>query len=72
MEIRKISVGADYKNSMNYIVGQKCLEDHHINCIQKSDNETIKIWIMNEKQEVLLWKEFTQTIPISIEYNINF
>jgi len=29
-------------------------------------------YIVNPKQEVVLWKEFSSTIPVSIEYNINY
>ena len=75
MDIRKISIGPDYKGgAMHYIVGQKILGDtNEIHLIKlDSDKQSIKIYIINEKAEVLLWKEFTSTIPISIEYNINF
>jgi hypothetical protein len=75
MDIRKISIGPDYKGgAMHYIVGQKVLGDtNEIHLIKlDSDKQSIKIYIINEKAEVLLWKEFTSTIPISIEYNINF
>ena len=73
MEIRKISVGPDYKGgAMHYIVGQKVLnETYEIHLIKLEDfAQSIKIFIINESNEILLWKEFTQTIPISIEYNI--
>lgn len=75
MEIRKISVGPDYKGgAMHYIVGQKVLNDsNEIHLIKMdTDKMSVKIYIINEKQEVVLWKEFTSTIPISIEYNINY
>lgn len=75
MEIRKISIGADYKtNAMHYIVGQKVLGDsNEIHLISFDENKaSLKIYIINEKQEVVLWKEFNSQIPISIEYNINF
>ena len=32
---------------------------------------TYKVWIQRE-DEVLLWKEFSPNMPVSIEYNINF
>lgn len=75
MDIRKISVGPDYKGgAMHYIVGQKVLGDtneiHLIKFIPEKGS--IKIYIINEKQEVVLWKEFNHTIPFSIEYNINY
>jgi len=75
MDIRKISIGPDYKGgAMHYIVGQKVLGDTcEIHVIKLDiDKQSIKIYIINEKAEVTLWKEFTSTIPISIEYNINF
>jgi hypothetical protein len=74
MDIRKISVGPDYKNgAMHYIVGQKVLNDTQEIYLIKYDEikKSIKIYIINEKQEVVLWKEFNDTVPVSIEYNIN-
>jgi hypothetical protein len=75
MEIRKISIGPDYKGgAMHYIIGQKVLGDtSEIHLIKLDvDKNSIKIYIINLNKEVVLWKEFTSTIPISIEYNINF
>jgi hypothetical protein len=46
---------------------------HTIHLIKYYDEtQSIKIWIENESNEVLLWKEFTSDMPIAIEYNINF
>ncbi len=75
MDIRKISIGTDYKNnSMHYIVGQKVLNDsHEIHLIKyKKDENSILIYIINAKNEITLWKEFNPAVPISIEYNINY
>jgi len=74
MDIRKVSIGVDYKSSMHYIVGQPVLNDSHNIHLILLDTATnnIKIWIENENSEVLLWKQFSHTMPISIEYNINF
>ncbi len=75
MDIRKISIGPDYKSgAMHYLIGQKILGDsNEIHLIKyDSKNQSIQIYIINEKKEVVLWKEFTFTVPISIEYNINF
>ena len=74
MDIRKISVGPDYKSgAMHYLVGQEILNGQYfIHLIQQdSETESIKIWIQR-KDEILLWKEFTSDVPVSIEYNINF
>jgi len=75
MDIRKISVGADYKSSaMHYIVNQEILNANYIIHLIKyvSENDSIKIWIENKQGEIFLWKEFNSNMPISIEYNINF
>ena len=80
MDIRKISVGPDYKTAMHYIVGQEVVAAkndngdarYSIHLIKKDlEYSSIKIWIQHG-DEIFLWKEFTLTIPISIEYNINF
>lgn len=73
--IRKISVGPDYKgSSMHYIVGQKVVGDtSEIELIRFDEvKNSIKIFIRNDNNESLLWKEFNFTMPIAIEYNINF
>jgi hypothetical protein len=75
MDIRKISIGPDYKSgAMHYIIGQKILGDsneiHHIK--RQAETGNVLIYIINKKEEVVLWKEFTFTIPISIEFNIDF
>ena len=75
MDIRKISVGPDYKNgAMHYIVGQKILGDsNEIHLIRHNiETNSILIYIINEKKEIVLWKQFNATIPISIEFNINY
>tara|TARA_B100001057_G_scaffold357556_1_gene359579 strand:+ start:2723 stop:2950 length:228 start_codon:yes stop_codon:yes gene_type:complete len=75
MEIRKVSVGPDYKSgAMHYIVGQEVLNGNYIIHLIKHDNDnnSIKLWIVNPDKEVVLWKEFSSTMPISMEYNINF
>ncbi len=75
MDIRKISIGPDYKNNaMHYIVGQKVLGDsYEINCIRyDKKKDAIQIYIINNKQEILIWKEFNSSIPTSIEFNINY
>jgi hypothetical protein len=75
MHIRKVSIGLDYKSgAMHYILGQPVLGETNKIHLIKYDNQrqSIKIYIINEKEEIVLWKEFTSTVPITIEYNINF
>ena len=74
MDIRKIAIGPDYKGgAMHYIVGQNVLNNQYIIHLIRHDkkDDSIKIWIEKD-DEVVLWKSFTNTMPISIEYNINF
>jgi hypothetical protein len=72
MDIRKISIGADYKSgAMHYIVGQNVLGGSYLIRHIIYDIDSYKIWII-KGDEVLLWKEFKATLPISLEYNINF
>jgi len=75
MDIRKISIGPDYKGgAMHYVVGQRVLNESNEIHLIKLDPEklSLKVYIINDKQEVCLWKEFNSTIPTSIEYNISF
>ncbi len=74
MEIRKVSIGPDYKGgAMHYIVGQSVLNDtQKIHLITTNNiDSSIRIYIINSKDEIVLWKEFNNTVPVSIEYNIN-
>jgi hypothetical protein len=71
--IRKISVGPDYKNAMHFIVGQDVLgNSHKISSININEKGDYLIHIKNDSEEVVLWKTFTVTVPISIEHNIDF
>jgi hypothetical protein len=74
MDIRKISVGADYKSSsMHYVKNQKILNGSHEVSDIVLDDECYKIFISPIDEDVIyLWKSFNRNMPISIEYNINF
>ena len=74
-DIRKISVGPDYRaGAMHYIVGQVVLGDScQVHKILRTKNETgFRVYVINKKEEVILWKEFNVSMPISIEFNIDF
>ena len=74
MEIRKISVGPDYKGgAMHYLQGQDVLNGEYVIHLIQYDahSGSYKIWIERD-DEVLLWKELNPNMPVSIEYNINF
>jgi hypothetical protein len=75
MDIRKISIGPDYKGgAMHYIVGQRILGDNYeIHLIKHiPSSSSYGIYIISRKNEILLWKEFLSTMPISIEFNIDY
>ena len=69
-EIRKVSIGNDYKNSMHYVVGQHVFGNYIIHVIQRVE-AGIVIWIEKDK-EVLCWKEINNNVPMVLEFNINF
>lgn len=72
MDIRKVSIGADLKSAMHFIVGQNVLnETNQIKHIRQDGNEVL-VFIINKKEEVVLWKRFNDNMPMSIEYNIDF
>ena len=72
--IRKISIGPDYKSgAMHYIVGQSVLNSTYtIHLIKYVPEKSSIIIYIEKEQEIVIWKEFTSSMPISIEYNINF
>jgi len=73
-DIRKVSIGPDYKSgAMHYIVGQQVLGGKYAIHLIKYVEATSSIIIYIEKeQEIFMWKEFSSSVPVSIEYNINF
>jgi len=72
MLIRKISIGVDYKQSMNFVLGQEVLDKSYvIEHIAFSDNSNIDIFI-KKNGEIIKWKTFNNSLPIAIEYKIDF
>jgi len=71
--IRKISIGADYKNdAMHYAVGQGVYGGHNISdIIFNEDDSSYNIYITKE-DEVLPWKKFNSNMAISVEYNLEY
>ncbi len=71
--IRKISIGSDYKNdAMHYAIGQQVYGGHMISNIifQEKDN-SYNIYIEKDN-EVLPWKKFNSNMAISVEYNLEY
>jgi|TARA_R110000824_G_scaffold130594_2_gene292543 hypothetical protein len=71
--IRKISIGADYKNNaMHYSVGQEVYGNHiisHILFEEKDNSYNIHI---KKSGEILPWKKFNSHMAISIEYDLEY
>ena len=72
-DIRKISVGPDYKNAMHYSVGQPVISGtHKIHHIRGVDQLGYEIYIENESLEIFLWKSISESYPVIVEFNIEF
>ena len=70
--IRKISIGPDYMKCMHYMVGQEILDKTwKINTIRVESDGSICVWIIKEG-EIIRWKSFSPTMPIAIEYKIDY
>ena len=71
--IRKISIGADYKNdAMHYSVGQEVYGGHTISHILLEDEDSSYNIYIKKNEEVLPWKKFNSNMAISIEYDIKY
>jgi hypothetical protein len=71
--IRKISIGADYKNeAMHYSIGQNVYGGHEISHIllEEEDN-SYNIYIKKEN-EIMPWKKFNSNMAISLEFDLEY
>ena len=70
--IRKISIGADYKNdAMHYSVGQEVYGGHTISHILLEDKDSSYNIFIKKNDEILPWKKFNSNMAISIEYDLH-
>jgi len=71
--IRKISIGADYKNeAMHYATGQEVYGGHIIsNILFESKDKSYNIFI-TKNDEVLPWKKFNSNMAVSVEYDLKY
>jgi hypothetical protein len=71
--IRKISIGADYKNeAMHYSVGQSVYGGHEITCIIYGDKDSSYNIYIKKGDEVMPWKKFNSNMAISVEYDLEY
>ena len=72
-KIRKISIGADYKNeAMHYSVGQEVYGGHTIKDILFEDNDQSYNIFIIKNDELLPWKKFNSNMAISVEYDLKY
>jgi hypothetical protein len=71
-EIRKLTIGVDYKNSMHYIVGQEVLGGSNVIHAITDIGDGYFVWIENVNKEIVVWKNPNKNLPILVEFNINY
>ena len=71
--IRKISIGSDYKNdAMHYSTGQEVYGGHVISdIIFENKDSSYNIFII-KNEEVLPWKKFNSNMAGSVEYDLKY
>ena len=71
--IRKISIGADYKNdAMHYSIGQQVYGGHIINNIMFNEKDNSYNIYIKKQEEVMPWKKFNSNMAISVEYDLEY
>ena len=71
--IRKISIGSDYKNdAMHYSIGQEVYGGHTIAYILHEEQDNSYNIHIKKSNEVIPWKKFNSNMAISIEYDLEY
>jgi hypothetical protein len=71
--IRKISIGADYKeNAMHYSVHQEVYGGHKISHILFEEEDNSYNIFIKKSDEVMPWKKFNSNMAISIEFDLEY
>ena len=71
--IRKISIGADYKNdAMHYSIGQQVYGGHVINNIDHNERDNSYNIFIKKNDEIMPWKKFNSNMAISVEYDLEY
>jgi hypothetical protein len=72
-DIRKISIGPDYKSAFHYMVGQDVINgSHQITTIKPDVDGYYTIYVQNDQNEIFAWKSISSSVPVVVEYNIEF
>jgi len=71
--IRKISIGADYKSdAMHYSNGQQVYGGHEISHILYEESDKSYNIFIKKNNEILPWKKFNSNMAISVEYDLEY
>ena len=71
--IRKISIGSDYKtDAMHYSVGQQVYGGHEISHILLNESDGSYNIHIKKNNEVMPWKKFNSNMAISVEYYLEY
>tara|TARA_B100001250_G_C19050984_1_gene465844 strand:+ start:55 stop:288 length:234 start_codon:yes stop_codon:yes gene_type:complete len=72
-KIRKISIGADYKNeAMHYSVGQSVYGGHTICDIIGDSKDGEYLIYIRKNDEILPWKKFNSNMAIAVEFDLEY
>ena len=71
--IRKISIGTDYKNdAMHYALGQEVYGGHTICDIIGDGQDGEYLIYIKKNNEVLPWKKFNKNMAIAVEFDLKY
>lgn len=71
--IRKISIGADYKNdAMHYSIGQEVYGGHVIEAILNNEKSGEYSIFIKKGDEVIPWKRFNSRMAIAVEFDLKY
>lgn len=70
--IRKVQIGVDLLNCMHFTVGQAVIGKTHVieSIVRKEDG--LYIYVENDKKEIVKWKRFNNSVPITEEFSLEF
>lgn len=74
-KIRKLTIPKGYYQEdriMNYVLGGRAYADYSIVSIEDDGDGSYTIWIKNTANELIKWKKVGATVPVSIEYSLNY
>lgn len=58
---------------MNFVTGNHAYGGYSIASIEKDeDDSSYVILIKNKQNEVIEWKRFSASVPVTVEYSLNY